>query len=670
MLKNPKQDTRFLSLTTTFGENELVLEKVTGTERFSELFEYELECRAPENNLPAVDIVGHNATFCIKHPDGDVRFFNGFVKRFANSGRDDHSTMYRMTIVPWFWFLTQTSDCRIFQKKNVPTIVEKIFTEAGFHDFDMSGLSKKYPKREYCVQYRESDFAFISRLLEEEGIYYYFRHENGKHVLIIADASSGYIDDGQNRFEAEVPSSTSEIFDKVTNWERQFKFGSGNFSHTDYNFEAPAANLLKHEPSINKIANDHLELFEFPGRFGEGAIGQSLSRIRIEEVEKSFDTVTGEATYHWMTPGRIFSVSNHPQSNEIGRKHVLVGISFEASVRGTYVTADQADEIVMLTKFECIPDSVSFRPDRATPQPIVEGPQTAVVVGPKNEEIYVDKFGRVKCQFHWDRRGKKNEKSSCWIRTSQTHAGNGWGAMDIPRIGEEVIVDFLEGDPDRPIITGRVYNADNPPPFALDENNNAAGKTRRGSTTKTHKGGGYNEMSMDDATGNEQIRMNAQKNMNSNVNNDQTLSVGNNRTDTIGNDDTLKVGNNSTTSVGNDMSVDVANNQTTDAGKKIVMNAGSSITLKCGASKIFMNSGGVINITGTIITTMAAANAAVVAPLTQVVGGAMLTTAGGINMLQGGVTHIGAAGLCSVSGGKVDVVGGTTSVKGAPVKLN
>jgi len=296
---------------------------------------------------------------------------------------------------------------------------------------------------------------------------------------------------------------------------------------------------------------------------------------------------------------------------------------------------------------------------------VVKGSQTAIVVGPAGEEIYPDEHGRVKVQVHWDREGQYDEKSSCWIRVSQVHAGRGWGGIDLPRIGEEVIVDFLEGDPDHPIITGRVYNGENQPPFALPGE-----MTRSGMTSQTHKGAGYNEISMDDTAGNEQIRVNGQYNMDTSVGNNKTLIVGVDRSSQIGNNDTVKIGNDAAESVGNNKAVTVGNNMNVNVGNKKVINAGTSITLKCGASKIHMNSGGVITITGTIITVAAAANASVVAPLTQVIGGAMLASVGGINMLTGGVTKVGAAGLCSVSGGKVDVAGGQTTVKGSPIKLN
>ena len=421
------------------------------------------------------------------------------------------------------------------------------------------------------------------------------------------------------------------------------------------------------EPSTVKLTgNSNYEVYDFPGRHVDPQEGRQRTRVRMEEFEVDHDRVLGSSSYPSFQPGGSFSVKTHRSKSEIGKQYVLTRTEYVAGVGDTYKAELGDGELEFTNRFVAIPKDVVFRPGRTTKRPIVEGPQTAMIVGPPGEEIYTNENGEVKVQFHWDRYGEYDENSSCWMRVSQVHAGQGWGSMDLPRIGEEVIVDFLEGDPDRPLITGRVYNAEAMPPFELP-----AGKTRRGNKTKTYKGNGFNEMSMDDTPGAEQIRMNAQHNMDSNVNNNQTLKVGVDRTSEIGNNDTLKVGVDAAESVGNNKSTKVGNDMKIDVGNKLNITAGSSITLKCGASKIYMNSGGVITITGTIITTAAAANASVTAPLTQIVGGALLTTGGGINMMTGGVCKVASAGLASVSGEKVDVASsGETSIKGGLITLN
>lgn len=661
-LQEAIQKNRGLAVSTPLGGDVLLLQKLEGHEQVSGLFQFELSLLSADGSIDPADLLGHNVSFRVRTADGSPRYFNGFVSRFGHVGEGQYGAQYTATVVPWLWFLTRTADCRIFQEKTTPEIIEQIFLDLGFTDFEISSLTAQYTPREYCVQYRETDLDFVSRLMEEEGIFYFFRHENGKHTLVLADSTAAYYDLAE---KADFLTIHEEEAKRV--WWRHFQeFRPGRWAQTDYNFKTPGADLMSKKPSsITLRDNGNYEVYDYPGRFEDAGGGKKLTRIRMEENDALHDVVQGGCFHRSFAPGGRFQIEKHLAPAEVGRKYVVTRVQHTASVDGSYLTGTGMGELLYANKFTCIPESVVFRSQRVTRRPIVEGPQTAVITGPPGEEIHCDEYGRVKVQFHWDREGKRDHNSSCWIRVSQIHAGQNWGAMDLPRIGEEVIVDFLEGDPDRPIISGRVYNAQNMPPFELP-----AGKTRRGNKTKTYKGAGFNEMSMDDTPGQEQLRMNAQHNMDSNVNNNQTLKVGVDRSGEIGNNDALKVGVDSAESVGNNKSVTVGNNMNTDVGNKLVVNAGSSITLKCGASKIYMNSGGVIQITGTIITTAAAANATVVAPLTQVIGGVMLTTIGGINMLQGAVTHVGAAGLCSVAGSKTDVTGGVTTVKGAPIKLN
>jgi type VI secretion system secreted protein VgrG len=668
MVDNATQSTRQMAVATPFGDDVLLLRRFSGQEELSRLFEYELEMLSADDGLNPTQIVGQNVTWVLNQ-SGDVpRYFNGYVNRFRYAGQTDQWTVYRATVVPWLWFLTQTRDCRIFQQQSVPEIVEEVFADfAGLANYELK-LSEDYAEREYCVQYRESDFAFVSRLLEEEGIFYFIRSDNGRHTLVLADSPDACFVGQDPEVDFTAPDSTGDLVDQITHWEHHYEFRPGRMAQQDFNFKSPSRSLMSQDGSVAEFANNsNYEIYDYPGRYEEPDAGRRRTRVRMEEYELPHDTVSGKATYRHFMPGAKFTVRSHRTSSEVGREYALTASEISASVGGTYDTAHVSDEDVRFEcRFHCIPAATVFRPRRDTPQPIVEGPQTAVVVGPPGEEIYPDEFGRVKVQFHWDREGSYDENSSCWLRVSQVHAGAGWGSMDLPRIGEEVIVDFLEGDPDKPIISGRVYNGNNRPPFDLP-----AHKTRSGGKTQTHKGAGYNEISMDDTAGAEQIRLNGQYNMDSVVGNNQTLVVGVDRTSEIGNNDALTVGVDQVEQVGSNKSVTVGSDMNVDVGSKLVFNAGSKITLKCGASKITMNSGGVITISGTIITTAAAANAAVAAPLTQVVGGVMLTTVGGINMMSGGVCHVGAAALASVAGSKVDIAGaGKTAIKGGIITLN
>ncbi|MEZ6136606.1 MAG: type VI secretion system tip protein TssI/VgrG [Pirellulaceae bacterium] len=661
------QASRQLTIATPLGQDFFLLKSVAGRDRLSSLFQYELEVLCEDPAVDPADVIGQNVTFSVSGLDGELQQYNGYVNNFWYEGTSDRATSYRATVVPWFWFLTQTSDCRIFQDQTTPEIIEAVFADFGFSEYEMAHVRGDYAKREYCVQYRESDFAFLSRMMEEEGIFYFHRHENGKHVLVLSDGTTAYRDATQSEIVFPEPGHAENLLYKVSTWRHKYRFLPGKVAHTDYNFKSPNNNLISADQTRIAIPlMKNLEQYDFPGRFELNSQGRSFARIRMQEIEVDHDQVVGDSNYISFCPAAKFRVGRHRIPSERGREYALAEVELYASEGGTYITGTEDESPKYENRFIAMPAEVVYRPARSTPKAIVEGPQTAVVVGPPGEEIFPDEHGRVKVQFHWDRRGKLDEDSSCWIRVSQAHAGNGWGGIDLPRIGEEVIVDFLEGDPDRPIITGRVYNGKNRPPFDLP-----AGMTRSGMKSNTHKGSGYNEISMDDTAGAEQIRTNAQFNMDTTVGNNQTLIVNVDRTEDIGNNDSLTVGNDKSENVGNNKDVNVGNNMNVDVGNKLVVNAGSSITLKCGASRIHMNSGGVITISGTIITTAAAANAAVAAPLTQIIGGAMLTTVGGINMMNGGVCKVAAAGLTSVSGGKVDVVAsGITAIKGGTIELN
>lgn len=661
------QSTRGLAVSTPFGEDVVLLRNLHGMEELSSPFEYRLDLLSTDDRLDATQIVGQNVTITIDRDGSETRYINGYVSQFRHAGHDDRFTAYRATVVPWLWFLTQTTDCRIFQKKTVPQIVERIFKVLGFMDYEFK-LSGNYRPREYCVQYRETAFEFISRLLEDEGIHYYFRHGNGSHRLILGDRPANFFDLPDNEVEYANPNQTAGILDQIKLWERKYTFRPGRYAHTDYNFKRPSKRLMANESSQSPIGpNAPFEIYEYPGGHFGKPVGRRRARVRMEEIEATRDVVRGVSTYRSFTPGGRFTVAYHRSPAERGNEYTLLSVETMASV-SNYETADgqlgcDDAEVEFENRFTCILADTPFRPARSTRKPIVEGPQTATVVGPPGEEIYPDKYGRVKCHFHWDRQGRKNDKDSCWIRVSQTHAGNGWGSIHLPRIGEEVIVSFLEGDPDRPIIKGRVYNAKQKVPFGLPGE-----MTRSGGKSDTHKGSGYNEMTMDDTAGNEQIRVNAQYNMDTTVGNNQTLAIGVDRTDSIGNNDTRTVAVDSTATIGNNRAATVGNNETVTVGNNILIEAGTSITLACGASTIHMNQAGVIMISGTYVTSAAMALNSIIAPMTEIAGSNMLNQVGMVNLMLGGVCKV-KGGETDVKGATVDVRGGQVVVKGAPIKL-
>jgi type VI secretion system secreted protein VgrG len=570
------QDTRFLEINTPLGPDALLLTGFSGVEEISRPFRFQLDLISEtQSDIKPASIVGQAVTFGVRTAeDGARRYFNGFVNRF-NAGDEDEQGVrrYRAEVVPWLWFLTQTAGCRIFQQKSVPDIIEQVFKDLGFQDYELKAR-ESHPKWDYCVQYRETAFNFVSRLMEQEGFFYFFRHQNGKHTMVIADAKTAY-EDCQDKVVSFPRTTGARAFeDHITAWEHRYEFRPGKWTQNDYNFETPTANLSSQARTGLKLPNvDKYEIYEYPGEYEKRNEGDSDTKLRMEAEEAAHDVVAGASYCKSFSPGFKFAVGEHRSASEEGKKYVLTSVRHHALETMAYKIGGAADTEAgfdYYNQFECIPDSVTARPTRRTPKPMIQGVQTAFVVGPKDEEIYPDKHGRVKVQFHWDREGKRDENSSCWIRVSQAHAGPGFGGIDIPRIGQEVIVDFLDGDPDRPIITGRVYNGQNKPPHDLPGE-----KTISGFKSNTHKGEGHHVFTWDDTAGKELMRIKAQKNLDTTVGHDETHTVKHNRTKnvdvdemmTIGKNQTLKVGTDKTTTVGANHKETVEANQTVEIAK-------------------------------------------------------------------------------------------------------
>ena len=559
------QKTRRLSLETPLGQDKLALVSFNGQEEMSRLFSYQLEMLADKDKpIAAKDIVGKQVTFSVLHGDGTPRYFNGFVRRFAYAGLSDTLAQYRAEVVPWLWFLTRTSDCRIFQKMTIPDIIQQIFKDLGFTDFKME--IKGGSEWDYCVQYRETDFNFVSRLMEQEGIFYYFKHENGKHTMVLANAKSAYYELKDK--EAYLESTTNEQHrsDNLIRWEHGYEFRTGKWAQTDYNFETPSTSLMTNTNSVVDLPNiKKFEFYDFPGEYEKKPDGEAETKVRMEEVETGYETGHGVGQCRSFSPGGKFKLARHEAKAEQDKGYVITAVQHSATVGDTYTTNGQQAGGHYGNSFTCIPDSVTFRPARVTPKPMIHGVQTAVVVGPGGAEIHTDKYGRIKVQFHWDREGKKDDNSSCWIRVSQPWAGGTWGAHWHPRIGQEVIVSFIEGDPDRPIVTGRVYNAEQMPPYKLPDN-----QTMSGYKSRSSPGGGpdnFNEIRFEDKKGAEQIFIHAEKNQDIEVENDETHWVGHDRKKTIDHDERVGIGNDRTESVGNNEKITIGNDRTENVTK-------------------------------------------------------------------------------------------------------
>jgi type VI secretion system secreted protein VgrG len=443
---------------TVLDEDMLLLEGLAGEEAVSKPYLFELDFVSLNRDIDGEQLLRTPMHVEIDLPDGSVRSIHGVVRRFVQRGRDGDLVSYRAEIVPWLWFLSLARDCRIFQGDDVLDIVEKVFKGQGYSDFE-NRCTRTYSKREYCVQYRESDLNFVSRLLEEEGIFYFFEHQDSKHVLVLADdMSSIKVCDGQPQARMRAEPVPGE--DVVLSLDREHSVHSGKVTFGDYDYLQPTLTLR------STIAGDEPEeVYDYPGSFTDPDRGEERALLALEREEATRHVVRGSTTCRAFRTGTQFELQDH--FGDAGDKtYAILELRHQAR-NGSYRSSAGGDGFDYRNELIAIPPSVPYRPPLRSRKSSVHGAQTAEVVGPGGEKIYVDEHGRVKVQFHWDRQGGKDHNSSCWVRVSQNWAGKNWGGMFIPHVGQEVIVDFLEGDPDRPIITGRVYNAKNAPRYDL-----------------------------------------------------------------------------------------------------------------------------------------------------------------------------------------------------------
>jgi type VI secretion system secreted protein VgrG len=572
------QNQTLMSIDTPLGTNVLLLSRFSGKEGMSRLFEFDLELLSEKHDIQFKDIIGKPVAVRIKLFNEKERFFHGIISRFTQkSGRfSDGSeasvfSVYSATMVPLLWMLTRTADSRIFQNKTVPDIIEQVFSDQKFSDYEIK-LSGAYEKKEYCVQYRETDFNFVSRLMEQEGIFYYFRHEKKIHTLVVADSpSENEPCPNQPVARCQIYSSGYELEDVITGLQMMQEIRAAKYTVNDYNFKVPNS-VLKSEVSTNQpLASGEREIYDYPAEFLTLDEGDRLANIRIQEEEAQITTISGTSQCRDFTSGYTFDLKDFYRSEMNDKSYLLTAVFHDATEP---VAAGSGESVANYRNtFTCIPHDVPFRPLRLTPKPVVDGSQPAVVVGPKGEEIYPDEFGRVKVQFFWDREGKKDENSSCWIRVRQQWAGANWGAMFIPRIGHEVIVDFVEGDPDRPIIIGGVYNGNNKPPYDLP-----AEKTKSTiMSNSTIGGGGANEFRFEDKKGSEEVYLHGQK--------DWTIAIDNDKNQTVGHDETLNVANNRTKSVGVDQSESIGANKKITVGSSHSESVAANMTQTVGVNK-------------------------------------------------------------------------------------
>ena len=678
---------RDVIISSPLGADVLLLNKMIAKDELGKPFHYELFLRSEKPDIKYDDIVGQMVTVKSASQERTTRYFTGYVKSFVQDSEDDDAvgaeerTGYRATLVPWIWFLSRTADCKIFQEKKAPEIIKEVFRDNGFSDFKDS-LTGTYRTWVYYVQYRESDFDFVSRLMEQEGIYYYFEHTDGKHTLVLSDSVSSH--------SASPEASELILRDKrspgqeqhVKRWSVTTQVKQGVFAETDYDFEEPGKNLFSKKLITRNHAHADGEVFDYPGQYTVVAEGDSYSKVQIEHLQAAQELAEARTEHEGVIAGYTFKLKEHArrdQNREYLVTSTLITLTSGAFGESGTERSGQSEQPYMDCQFTSLDTARQFRTQPTTPRPFVHGPQTAVVVGPKGDEIHTDKYGRIKVQFHWDRLGKSDEKSSCWIRIVQNWAGKKWGFINIPRIGHEVLVEFLEGDPNRPIVTGSVYNNDLMPPYGLPDN-----ATQSGIKTHSSKEGtpdNFNEIRFEDKKDSEEIYFHAEKDFNRVVENNDSLKIGfdkkddGDRTVEVFNNETYKVGagegdckdgsqtvdiykdRTATLKTGNDTLTVEDGDQTIDVKKKILIKAGDQITLETGESKIVMKKDGTITITGKDIKSKANANF-------EVKAGSK------IDLKSDG--NFNAKGMASkLEGTTVDVKGsGPTTIKGAIVNIN
>ncbi len=658
------QDNRFAQVTTSLGKDVLLFSRMSGTEEMSALFEYEIDLLIDNSNkaivtagFPINDVLGEAMSVALELPSGGTRYFHGLVTQFRHHGVTDDGFLFRAVLRPWLWFLTRTSNCRIFQELSVPDIIKKVFTDNGFSDFKLE-LTNTYKPRNYCVQYRETDFNFVSRLMEYEGIFYFFEHEKSKHTLVIADSVNAYQTvSGYETIPYFPPENSGQRKqDHIFEWHTAHKVQSGAYVLNDYDFEKPKSNLIAKFTEKKSHSHAEGEQYDYPGNYFEPPTGESYANIRLDELQTDYEVVQAKGNAMGLSTGMLFTLKDHYITPE-NTKHIIIAANF-LIVSSQYRSAS-AEEDHYECSFKAIPETQQFRPQRLTPAPFIQGTQTATVVGKDGEEIWTDKYGRIKVQFHWEREGKKNETSSCWVRVSHPIAGKNWGWVSLPRIGQEVVVSFLEGNPDRPLVTGSVYNDTQMPPYALPANQTQSGIKSRSS--KEGVADNFNEIRFEDKKDSEEVYVHAEKDFNCVIENNETRKIGldkkdaGNQTTEIYNDRTatLKMGNETLTvekgdrennvDTGNDtLNVKKGNCSTkvsmgnyvldVDAGKATVT-AMTSIELKVGGNSIKIEQSG-ITIKGIKVDVQADTTLDAKGLKTSVTADTMLTLKGAITMIN------------------------------------
>ncbi len=635
------------------GELEFDLESFRGEERMSALFLFDLELRSTETKIDPADVVGHEVSFRIEDEEGreeeesrEPRHFSGIIATFlAGEMESDRRRKYHATVVPSVWLLTQRSDSRVFQEVTVKDIVEDVFKAADFTDYDIQGVTRTYPELVCCIQYQESDFAFVSRLLEDAGIFYFFKQEEGKHTMVLCDGPTGYVRCPEDPLQFALNVHRDP---RITSWRHHYEFVPGKFDSRDWNFETPREPVKgQSKTKLDIPGMENAEIFEYPGSYEDADHATTIADRRLQEREVGHHFVHAVGCYDSIVTGMTIAVENLPGEEEdaSSTRYLITGIRHRAEQLPEYGLSIIGYQNVLT----CIPEDVPYTPPRLTPKPRIYGPQTAVVVGDKETDedvVDTDKYGRIKVQFHWDREGAKDTESSCWIRVAQSLAGSGYGAMALPRIGWEVVVSFIDGDPDHPLVTGVVYNELHMPYHELP-----GAKHKTVLMTRSFPDGGkenFNELTFHDEKDKEEIYFHAERDFKRVVEHDDVLEIGEKETGgqtvTIEGDQaiTINQGNQALTVKQGNQAVDVtAGSSELKAGQTIELKVGansvkidsSGITLTVGSSSVKVDNSGV-TVKGMTVKSEATMSAEIKGMMVNVTADGMLQTKGSITMMQ------------------------------------
>ncbi len=662
------QANRFAAIKSSLPGDALLLRSCEISEQLGRPFRLEMELVSEDRELEFAQLLGQDITLELRDAAGAaVRYFNGIVSRFTQSGEATTDyVIYRATVVPKLWLLTRQADCRIFIAKSIPDILKLVLGAEMRGGTVQYQLKRTYPTLDFCVQYRETHFNFISRLMEAEGIYYFFKHSDGEHVMVVTDdinAHQAYPNYSDIRYH---PAHGKEAFaEAVREFSWALEVQTGKYAVTDFDFEEPQKNLLA-KTQVEFDAD--LAMFDYPGTHMKPALGADYARIRLEELQTQRVVAHGHGDALGICTGCKFNLTEHKYWGDAS-EWLVVGAEYHIQNHG--ILNEDSGSDAFSCSFTSIFSDGPYRPPRITPKPVIQGPQTAIVVGPPGSEIHTDKYGRVKVHFHWERGQHAIDASSFWIRVAQVWAGAKWGGIHIPRVGQEVIVEFLEGDPDRPIITGRVYNHDAMPPYDLPGNMTQSGIKSRSSKHGSPEN--FNEFMFEDLKGHEKIRIHAEKDQiihvkhdcretighcrHLSVNVDQIESVGQDRKETIkrdhfeeiNRDHNIKITGTDTVDVTGDVTEKYKANHSEEVtsdyslkAQNITLDGQQTITLKVGGTSITLDASGItlktegmVQVQGSgPVSIKSDAQVEVNAVQTSVQGSAMVTIKGGMVMIN------------------------------------